>query len=84
MDSVLAVITPAERSNLCTLKVAKLELGIEGSRFDPLLQRWITVASSQIATFCNRVFGNESASPRLGAFRFGSRCSRHFRQPSEN
>ena len=60
MDSILTVATPATSLELCALRTAKLELGIEDSRFDALLRRWISVGSAQIATFCNRTFGLES------------------------
>ena len=65
MDIILTVVTPAAISDLCTLSMAKLELGIEDGRFDALLKRWIAVGSSQIATFCNRVFSTEAVSETL-------------------
>lgn len=58
--SILSVVTPADSYDLTVLATVKAELGITGTSEDTNLARWIRGASSAIATYCRRVFAQET------------------------
>jgi hypothetical protein len=79
MDSIVTVITPAASQDLTTLATVKTITGITGSAQDARLTLLIPIASNICATFCNRVFGQETVSE---VFRIGY-ASRWHNQRSE-
>lgn len=60
MQSILTVITPAESYDLTVLATVKAELGIIGTSEDVQIAKYIAQASGAIASYCNRVFAEET------------------------
>lgn len=60
MRSVVTVIAAAESQDLTTLETVKAELGITDNLSDNKLLAYIRQASSQCASYCDRVFGLET------------------------
>lgn len=60
MQSIVNVVTPAASYDLTDTATVKAELGITDSAQDAQLAGWITQASGEIASYCNRVFLKET------------------------
>lgn len=66
---MLSVPTPASSFRLATVDAVKLELGIDGSADDEWIGRRIDIASSQAASYCNRVFARETVTETFRNYR---------------
>lgn len=62
MDSIVTVTTASDTHDLSVIATVKAELDISGTSQDDELQRLLTEASVQIATYCNRVFAVQTYS----------------------
>lgn len=60
MQRIVAVTTPAANTLLTTLSNVKAELGLTVSTYDALLTRYISVATSKIASFLNRTLARQT------------------------
>lgn len=60
MRSLLTVTTASDTYDLTTLATVKADLGIEGNDENVKLATWITQASRIAATYCRRVFAQET------------------------
>jgi hypothetical protein len=80
MDSILTVVTPADSQDLTTLATVKAELEITDISQDVQLALFIDQASGECATYCKRVFGEETVSEQ---FRLGQGSRLHRRSRTE-
>ncbi len=71
MLSSLTVTTAANTYNLTTLATVKAELGITDQTQDANIAIWIQHASGVVASYCNRVFGQETV---VETFRLHGGC----------
>lgn len=62
---ILTVTAAASSYNLVTRTELKTYLGISGSSEDTALDTWIAQASGAIASYCNRVFPQETVSEQF-------------------
>jgi len=62
ISSLLTVLVPAASYDLVDLETVKEEFNITGAGEDSRLARWISVESTNIANYCNRVFPVEKVS----------------------
>lgn len=62
IKSILTVTAPADTIDLTVLATVKTALDITGDDNDAKLQGWITQASAIAASYCKRVFGQETLS----------------------
>jgi hypothetical protein len=60
MQSIVNVVTPASSYDLTDLATVKAELKITDGTQDTQLSAWITQASGEIASYCNRKFLKET------------------------
>jgi hypothetical protein len=65
MDSNVTVINAAASQDLTTLATVKTIMGITGSAQDALISLLIPMGSNEVASFCNRVLGQETVSQRF-------------------
>jgi hypothetical protein len=65
MESLLTVVEAAPSQDLTVLETVKLELQVEDTKLDELLQTYIRQASGMIARRCRRVFGKETVSEKI-------------------
>jgi hypothetical protein len=61
-DTILTVTQAATSYDLTTLATVKEELNISVGNWDNLLGRYISEVSDRIASYCNRVFAQETVS----------------------
>lgn len=71
MRSSLTVTTAATSTDLTVLATVKQELGITNNTEDAKLQTWIRQASQIAATYCKRVFAQETVRETFRAERAG-------------
>jgi hypothetical protein len=74
MNSILTVTTPASSYDLTALATVKTELGITDNSENTKLAGWITQASIIAASYCKRVFAQETVTE---VFRPNRGCSRY-------
>jgi hypothetical protein len=60
MRSIVTVTSAAASINLTDLETVKTELGITDDSQDEQIEQWIAQASAIAATYCRRVFGEET------------------------
>ena len=60
MQSFVTVVTPATSYDLTDLTTVKAELGITNTSEDANIAKWITQASGEIASYCNRTLVKET------------------------
>lgn len=60
MQSFVTVVTPASNYDLTDVAAVKSELGITDNSEDTKIQAWVSQASGEISSYCNRVFAKET------------------------
>lgn len=70
---MLTVITPAPTYDLTVLATVKERLGITDGTQDTILGHLISAASDKAATYCNRVFAQETVQETIRLHRKGGR-----------
>jgi hypothetical protein len=66
-EIVLTVVTPATSQDLVALSAVKIALNVTDNKQDDTLERLISQASAMIATYCNRVFIQETVTETFRA-----------------